>query len=382
MKNLKQPFFFVRAGNQKRNEISFIFVLSLLLLSQIGCSESNSVSTRTPVIYSTDLFHPHDDPDDHFDILSLYAIRAFDIKAVILDQGLKQDERPGDVPLKQLNSLFGKNIISGKGLALPLNSPNDKALDQQAQYQQGVDLLVYTLKQSSQPVTVISVGSLRDIAAAWNRFPQLLREKIKRLYCFIGEASLSSFKEYNVELDQHAFVSIMNSGLPIYWVPCFDGGLWKNDGSASYWQTKQRHILEGVSNEVINFFRFALLEPQRVVERENFKEPIRQEQREKLYRELRNLWGAAVFVHAAGIPIIEKNGHWFIATQQNKSWSDGNRLFTFEAVRMWVGTDGVVYYDNSEKSHEIYRFKVVDRVKYQSAMTEITNDIYRNIKIE
>ncbi|HOY58865.1 MAG TPA: hypothetical protein PK640_12120, partial [Verrucomicrobiota bacterium] len=26
-----------------------------------------------PVLYSTDLFHPHDDPDDHFDLAVLYA---------------------------------------------------------------------------------------------------------------------------------------------------------------------------------------------------------------------------------------------------------------------------------------------------------------------
>ena len=27
-----------------------------------------------PVIYCTDLFHPHDDPDDHFDLATLFAL--------------------------------------------------------------------------------------------------------------------------------------------------------------------------------------------------------------------------------------------------------------------------------------------------------------------
>ena len=40
-----------------------------------------------PVIHCTDLFHPHDDPDDHFDLATLYAMPELDIKGVVLDQG-------------------------------------------------------------------------------------------------------------------------------------------------------------------------------------------------------------------------------------------------------------------------------------------------------
>lgn len=359
---------------------SFFIICSIIYLFQGGTSKDKSVSTRTSVVYFTDLFHPHDDPDDHFDLFSLYTLNTIDIKAIILDQGLKQDERPGDVPIKQLNMLFNRDVVWGKGLAKPLSSPSDQALNQQTQYQQGIDLFVATLKKSSQPLTVVSVGSLRDIAAAWNRYPDVLLEKINRIYCFIGEASLSSFKEYNVELDQNAFISIMNSGLPIYWVPCFDGGLWKNNGSASYWQTKQKDILEGVSDEVMNFFRFALLEPQRVVNIDNFNEPVKEEVRINLNENLRNLWGAAVFTHAAGIPLVERNGHWSVSRNTVKIRGGSDRLFSFEPINIWVDPGGVVHYESSSKSHTVYRFKVIDKKNFAKAMTEITNDIFRNIE--
>ncbi len=54
-----------------------------------------------------DLFHPHCDPNDRFDIASLYAIDEIEIKAIILDKnnkhGKDQNTSPGSVPVSQLN---------------------------------------------------------------------------------------------------------------------------------------------------------------------------------------------------------------------------------------------------------------------------------------
>ena len=65
---------------------------------------------RVPVIYSTDLFHPHDDPDDHFDLATLFAIERFDIRAVILDLGDRQKGKPGRIPLEQMLALRGRRV--------------------------------------------------------------------------------------------------------------------------------------------------------------------------------------------------------------------------------------------------------------------------------
>ena len=196
-----------------------------------------------PVIYCTDLFHPHDDPDDHFDLATLYAMPELDIKGVVLDQGRKQLERPGRIPVSQMNRITGRNVPAVIGLAAPLKSPDDKALDQPPEFQQGRGVHRADVAPVGQPVCIATLGSVRDVVCAFNREPGLFRTNVAMVLAFIGEASDPKFQEYNVGLDPQAFVGLLRSGLPVYWVPCFDGGLWQNRGHASFWRAGHRALL-------------------------------------------------------------------------------------------------------------------------------------------
>ena len=55
-----------------------------------------------PVLYSTDLLHPHDDPDDHYDLACLFALREFDVRGIVLDLGERQAERSGEPAVRQM----------------------------------------------------------------------------------------------------------------------------------------------------------------------------------------------------------------------------------------------------------------------------------------
>ena len=59
------------------------------------------------------------------------------------------------------------------GLAPKLESTGDSGRKQPAEFQAGVDLILKTLRESDCPVTVVAVGSLRDVAAAYNRDREL-----------------------------------------------------------------------------------------------------------------------------------------------------------------------------------------------------------------
>ena len=90
----------------------------------VGCSAKEKVSQKKqktekiPLIYCSDLYHPHVDPDDHFDIAAIYAIPEFDIKAIILDQAKwPQKTRPGKIPIEQLNALTGRKVPWATGLS-------------------------------------------------------------------------------------------------------------------------------------------------------------------------------------------------------------------------------------------------------------------------
>ena len=58
-----------------------------------------------PIIHQTDLFHPHGDPDDHFDLAAVFALAAqgrLDLRGIVIDYpppepfNLWKDQEPLD----------------------------------------------------------------------------------------------------------------------------------------------------------------------------------------------------------------------------------------------------------------------------------------------
>lgn len=308
---------------------------------------------RVPLLYCTDLFHPHEDPDDHFDLATVYAIPEFDLRGIVLDQGARQDRSPGRIPVSQLNALSGRKVPTGIGLSTPLASPNDQALDQPAAHQSGIRLILNTLRAATSRVDLIAVGSVRDLAAAFNREPALFHRQAGRVMVFIGEASRTDFREYNVGLDPHAFVRLLRSGLNLCWVPCFDGGLWQNGGHASFWQATHARLLASAPPELVQYFIYAL-EKETAEPLGFLRQPVDPARREVLFQQTRNLWCAAIFRSLLndGVPT--------------------SQAFTFEPVNVVVSDDAVVRYETGPASRRILRFKVRDHDCYAADMTAAT----------
>ena len=334
-----------------------------------------AVTGRTvPVIYCTDLFHPHDDPDDHFDLAALYAMPELDIRGIVLDQGRKQLERPGRIPVSQMNRLTGRAVPAVIGLATPLKSPDDQGLDQPAEFQQGAEFIVRTLRASATPVCLAALGSLRDVVAAFNREPRLFRTNVAMVLAFIGEASDAKFTEYNVGLDPQAFVGLMRSGLPVYWVPCFDGGLWQNRGHASFWRASHRALLGQAAPEVIQYFIYAL-EKESADPLAFLSRPVEPERQARLFAGTRNLWCAAVLGVMSGREVVQLDGKWIAAPPASRKAATGagrQPLFGFSQVELSVSDAGVVSYGQGPGSHPVKRFEVRDPAQYEPGMVEAT----------
>ena len=349
------------------------------LIPRLGMMETQAAESTVPVIYCTDLFHPCDFPDDHFDLASLYAIREIDIRAIILDQGRKQEEKSGRIPVEQLNHLTGREVPWAIGLSQKLRSPDDKATEEPDKYQRGVEMILETLRNAQTPVTIIAVGSVRDIAAAFNRAPDLFKRKVGMLMISLGDASVGS-DEYNVRLDPNAFVRLMNSGLPVYWVPCFDGGLWKNRGNASFWETTNADLLQDASDPVLNFFTYAL---QRTNEEDHLgplDRKVPEEERRELFAGERKLWGTVVFTYAAGRNFVRRGDQWISVPQDALKPGDSVAdVFTFSPVSLVADRDGRVSYEDSPRAHEVNRFQVLDKEAYQQAMTSATRHLMQEL---
>ena len=265
----------------------------LTALSLTGAPGEESAGT-VPIIYTTDLYHPHDDPDDHFDLATLFALPEFDIRAIVIDTGARGAKRPGTVPIQQMMHLTGRTVPYATGLTANLEAPEDTGEAQPHEAQAGVELILNTLRNSTQPVTIFTTGSLRDVAAAYNRAPQLFKEKLGRLYVNAGHSA--GGQEWNVKLDPHAFVRILRSHLPTYWVPCFG-----EKGFQSLWSFKHRAVLEGVPIPLQNFFLYALTkaDPQEAEPLAVLTAPVSEKARARWWDKKRNMWCTAAFVHAA-----------------------------------------------------------------------------------
>jgi hypothetical protein len=366
-----------------------VILSSLCILPGVRAAGPSSAPAgrRVPIIYSSDLFHPHDDPDDHFDLATLFAIREFDIRAILLDQGDRQLERPGAVPLRQILSLTGRSVPSAIGLGRKLHSPEDKALDQPDPFQAGVRLFLRTLRESKEPVTVLQTGSLRDIAAAFNREPALLREKVARLYLNTGHAG--GDKEWNVGLDPHAYVRVMRSGLPIYWVPCFGP-----HGYGSLWKFRHDRVLDAVSPRLQNFFIYALarVSPEKLDPIAALSGGLDPAARAAMWTQERNMWSTASLLHAAGWePTRSANGSWRLTplAPEAVSGQEGvgapattapsSRIVWFEKRRVRLDADGKTWFDDQGGDLDVVIFRRGDEAAYNAAMTAALRDLLKNI---
>ena len=342
---------------KRETVISFFLVLFVVT----SCS-SDINQEKIPVIYVSDLYHPFEDLDDHFDIAALYSLAQFDVKAIIIDNAKPYKKNPGIIPIEQLNCITERNTPVYVGLIEPLKSADDKGEDQSA-YQEGCSAILRHIEKSAKKVTIISVGSLRDIAAAYNRDSLLFKKKVDKLVIFIGEANRKDNIEYNVSLDKFAFINVMNNIANVWWVPCFDGGVWKNNGNASFWRGHHSDLLEGASDPVVNWFLYASTKSTDSVNYiQNLNLPVNKEDLQSQVLDsivpLRNLWCCSVFPYFA---------------QENKSTFP----FTFEEVNVLVDSSAVVHYEDT--GNKLMRISITDKANYSKRMNKIFNELIRSL---
>ena len=302
-----------------------------------------------PIIYTTDLYHPHDDPDDHFDLATLFAIPEFDIRAVVIDTGERGKDRPGVLPVKQMMHITGKTVPIATGLIANVKHQGDTATGRPAAAQAAIELILKVLRESDKHVTIFTTGSLRDVAAAYNRQPDLLKRKVGRIYINVGHSA--GGPEHNVNLDRHAYVRILGSPLPVYWVPCFGG-----DGYLSHWHFRQGDVLDAAPLPVQNFFVYCLTRV-KAEQRDPIKalsEPIDPAVKAPIWAKKRNMWCTGAFLHAAG---------------------RSDPTFGFKKVTVHLDNAGKTRISRPGDGLQIMTFHHADPTAYAEAMTKALHEL-------
>lgn len=267
----------MRYGLTSAGRLAGLVVSCLGLCSLANAAEDSTAppSGRVPVIDVTDLYHPPQDPGDNLDLIAAYALPEVDLKAVILDitdtfrqPVARMDEpwpvndtdgprEPGIIPVQQLNYIFDRNVPSGIGPFTRMRDPRDKMLDAPVYQQSGIELMLRVLRESPEPVEIVSFGSARPVAVAYNREPELFRQKLRLLHLSAG--STGKYVEWNVMLDPQAIVCLLRSDLPIAIYPCATGdGPFAYGRHNSFWKLENLGFIERMDPRLRRYVVYAM----------------------------------------------------------------------------------------------------------------------------
>jgi len=247
-----------------------LFGIFFLLCPSPNVYSAEPVIKKIPVIDITDLYFPAQDIGDNFDIIAAYALEEIDLRAVIFD--VTQDYRleggvgrdMGIIPVTQLNYIFDRTVPAAPSPFIRMRSTTDRMEDIPKFQQAGVELLLKTLRESKEKVDIAVFGSARTVAVAFNRDPDLLREKVNLIHLSMGTSAPVQI-EWNVALDPHAFVAVLQSGLPIALYPCGAGNLdgfmglaaFGYDSNNGYWELANLNFIPKMDPPIRRYLEFA-----------------------------------------------------------------------------------------------------------------------------
>lgn len=338
---------------------------------------------KIPLIDITDLYHPYQDPSDNFDLIMPYALDEIDLKAIILDCTDKYRQPvaehkipeftdkegprdPGIIPVIQLNYLFGKNVLFGVSPFSQMKTPEDKMYNIPAFQQHGIDLIHKVLTNSKKRVQIVTFSSLRALAAAYNRKPDLFYEKVERIHISAG-ASSPNFLEWNVELDPNAFVCLLRSNLPIAIYPCAtEKGPFDLGNFNTYWKFDNLSFIKGMDPKLKRYLWYAFERVKRVDFLRAMDEDIPEKSMERIYGRPHNVWETPVWLAVCGRKLVKREDKIYRIVKENdvkhtdiilhnellpcRIDINDKGLFCFELTR--EASNFAIYYRDDPKENE------------------------------
>jgi hypothetical protein len=339
-----------------------------------------------PMIHVSDLFRPHDDPDDHWDLACVYALaaqRLVDLRAIMIDYPKPQRKNDPDVmAVAQLNQLTGLSVPVIVGSPHWLESPAT-ASPEHRKGLRGVRAMLEIMRWSPRPVVINILGSCRDVALAGRLEPELFTTKCRAVYVNAGsgtpDASKATRLEWNVHLDPQAYCAIFDLPCPIYWMPCFEevrrdpDELFRVAEYGTFYRFRQGDVLPHLSTGLRNYFAF-MFQHGRMIAGTLEDQPLRPDWLQSLVtapdatlmdrinRMDRNMWCTGGFFHAVGLTVARDG-----TTVPLQDAVDA--VYTFDPVNVRCSPDAVTRWSKATGDTGRFMFHVRDEDRYSQAMT-------------
>ena len=194
--------------------------LALLLVLCLTALAQERVQARIPIILDTDLGDSIDDA-----MALAFALRSPELDVRAVTTVIDDVESKTRLAWKMLGILNRRDIALAMGAVEPLLDPvmatsskefdvltrNDTIPD--AARRRAVDLIVDTLLQSRQKITLVAIGPLTNVALALKTDPRI-KNNIERIV-IMGGAYFTNEAEYNFKRDHTAAEIVFQSGVPI-----------------------------------------------------------------------------------------------------------------------------------------------------------------------
>jgi hypothetical protein len=351
---------------------------------------------KVALLHATDLFRPHNDPDDHFDLATAYALAAqgrISLLAVMIDHppaGLAAD--PDVLAVAQMSRITGLSapVLTG---SLRRPDPSDASAAGDAKDAAGAMAILEHMRRSTLPVAISIVGSSRDVALAGRIEPKLFAEKCTAIYLNAGsgtrDKALAARLEYNVGLDPASYAAIFDLPCPLYWLPCFEVAPGGNQPFTvaefgTFYRFPQKDVLPHLSKRLKNYFAFMFKQGASDLANQAESDALRPNWLrylegpnedallERQGAQFRNMWSTAGFLHAAGLAVSIDGGLGPLG-------SVASPVYSFDPIRVRCGADGVTEWSPDPGSRNRSIFHVRDVERYPVAMTAALGTLLRTL---
>lgn len=391
-----------------KSKIGQLVILLAFFLMTCSNNTETIVEQQTPIIVVTDTYHPYQDPGDNFDLIMGYALQEVDLKAIILDitkafrkpvadhSTLWNDPRgpreAGAIPVMQLNYIFDRNIPFAIGPMIAMDSTRDKMLDVPDFQQEGIRLLLNTLRKSDEKISILSFGSARVVATAFNREPSLFKKKVEKIHLSAGTDS-PNFKlgkdeganaipggEWNVALDVKAFVRLLRSDLPMAIYPCAaKDGAFVIDQNNTYWRLPNLQFIPKMDKQLQRYLNYSFEKKLRhdFLRAMDLAETSDSTLIAKNYPSPHHVWETPIWLQVTGRKLVKRDqSDYKIISPKTMSESDIILSGDLKSCSVDVRSDGRFSYEftpNKNSNFQIYHREdpSVNQEAFQKALPEL-----------
>lgn len=329
-----------------------------------------------PLIHQTDIFHPHGDPDDHFDLATAFALAVqgrLSLRGVVMDY--PPPRRRGDPALgavAQLTRLTGLVTTVAVGTSRLMQNRDDVSPAGAREDSAAVQFVLDTLRQSAQPVAISIVGGATDIAVAGKLEPELFAQKCAAIYLNSGSANPNPDKpgmlEYNVELNPAGYSALFDLPCPIYWCPCWHMTEHHHTGQyGTFWRFAHREVLADLREDVQKYFLYMFDQEPSHRWLTYLRRPLDERNWEFFLGHSRNMWSTASLLHAAGLTVSTGG-----ALEPLESCA--SPVFRFLPVSVTCADDGTTEWaevpagQTNRRQPSRHLFEITDQAAYPAAM--------------